>query len=54
VLTDNGTHFTDPSGESWSPAEIKEMIERKEPFRAHAVNSHPNPSFCPPRGAHSK
>ena len=36
VLTDNGTHFTDPSGESWSPAEIKEMIERKEPFRAHA------------------
>jgi len=36
VLTDNGTHFTDPGGESWSPAEIKEMIERKEPFRAHA------------------
>jgi transposase InsO family protein len=36
VLTDNGIHFNDPSGESWSPAEIKEMIERKEPFRAHA------------------
>jgi transposase InsO family protein len=36
VLTDNGTHFTDPRGESWSPAEIREMIERKEPFRAHA------------------
>jgi transposase InsO family protein len=36
VLTDNGTHFTDPRGETWSPAEIREMIERKEPFRAHA------------------
>ena len=36
VLTDNGTHFTDPRGETWSPAEIKQMIERKEPFRAHA------------------
>jgi transposase InsO family protein len=36
VLTDNGTHFTDPRGETWSPAEIRQMIERKEPFRAHA------------------
>ena len=36
VLTDNGTHFTDPRGETWNPAEIKEMIERKQPFRAHA------------------
>jgi transposase InsO family protein len=36
VLTDNGTHFTDPSGGSWNPAEIKQMIERKQPFRAHA------------------
>ena len=36
VLTDNGTHFTDPRGETWSPAEITQMIERKEPFRAHA------------------
>ena len=36
VLTDNGTHFTDPRGGTWSPAEIKQMIERKEPFRAHA------------------
>src|SRR3974377_142748 len=26
VLTDNGTHFTDPAGETWSPAEIKPMI----------------------------
>jgi len=36
VLTDNGIHFTDPSGQSWSPPEIKEMIELKERFRAHA------------------
>ena len=36
VLTDNGTHFTDPSGESWTVADIKAMIERKEPFWAHA------------------
>lgn len=36
VLTDNGIHFTDPRGRSWRPAEIKEMIERKELFRAHA------------------
>ena len=36
VLTDNGTHFTDPRGEAWNPAEIRQMIERKEPFRAHA------------------
>ena len=36
VLTDNGTHFTDPRGETWNPAEIRQMIERKEPFRAHA------------------
>jgi transposase InsO family protein len=36
VLTDNGTHFTDPGGGSWNPAEIKQMIERKQPFRAHA------------------
>jgi transposase InsO family protein len=36
VLTDNGLHFTDPRGNGWSPTEIKHMIERKEPFRAHA------------------
>jgi transposase InsO family protein len=36
VLTDNGPHFTDPSGTSWTAAEIKELIARKEPFRAHA------------------
>lgn len=36
VLTDNGTHFTDPAGESWNVAEIRDMIERKQPFWAHA------------------
>jgi transposase InsO family protein len=36
VLTDNGTHFTDPKGQSWSVADIKGMLERGEPFRAPA------------------
>ena len=38
VLTDNGTHFTEPRGESWSVSEIKAMIERKEIFRAHSFD----------------
>lgn len=25
VLTDNGTHFTDPGGDGWTPADIKAM-----------------------------
>src|SRR5262249_48450935 len=36
VLTDNGTHFTDPKGESWSVADIKGMLERGEPVWAPA------------------
>jgi hypothetical protein len=36
VLTDNGIHFTDPTGGSWTPVEIKALIDRKQPFRAHA------------------
>ena len=36
VLTDNGTHFTDPRGATWSPTEIRQMIECQQPFRAHA------------------
>lgn len=36
VLTDNGIHFTDPRGQGWRPSEIKEMMLRKERFRAHA------------------
>src|SRR3954452_13684558 len=29
VLTDNGTHFTEPSGNTWTPDEIKAMLARK-------------------------
>ena len=36
VLTDNGIYFTDPTGETWNPAEIRQMIAHKEPFRAHS------------------
>lgn len=37
VLTDNGTHFTEPSGDGWTPREdIKEMLARQEPFRCHS------------------
>ncbi|MGD9541838.1 MAG: integrase core domain-containing protein, partial [Methylocystis sp.] len=36
VLTDNGTHFTDPAGETWTPADIKQMLADGKPFRAHA------------------
>ena len=36
VLTDNGIHFTDPKGDTWTPAEIRRMIACNEPFRAHA------------------
>jgi transposase InsO family protein len=36
VLTDNGTHFTDPTGDAWTPDEIKQMLARKQLFRAHS------------------
>ena len=36
VLTDNGSHFTEPRGKSWSVSEIKAMIEHKAIFRALA------------------
>ena len=36
VLTDNGIHFTDPKGETWSPAEIRQMLADKQLFRAHS------------------
>jgi transposase InsO family protein len=36
VLTDNGTHFTDPTGDGWTPEDIKEMRAQKLPFRCHA------------------
>jgi len=34
VLTENGTHFTDPADDSWTAADIKKKIERKELFWA--------------------
>lgn len=36
VLTDNGTHFTDPTGDGWSPADIRKMPDTGELFRCHA------------------
>jgi len=36
VLTDNGTHFTDPTGDGWSPADIRKMLDAGEVFRCHA------------------
>ncbi len=38
MLTDNGTHFTDPAGDSWTVPDIKEMIESKKPFWAYAFD----------------
>src|SRR5215204_159318 len=36
VLTDNGTPFTEPSGNGWTPDEIRQMLARKQLFRAHS------------------
>ncbi|PWB83089.1 MAG: IS481 family transposase [Methylocystaceae bacterium] len=36
VLTDNGIHFTDPAGGTWTPKEIRQMLADGKPFRAHA------------------
>ena len=36
VLTDNGTHFTDPTGDGGRPKEIKRMLANKEMFRCHS------------------
>ena len=36
VLTDNGTHFTEPGGDGWTPDDIKQMLARKEPFLCHS------------------
>ena len=39
VLTDNGTHFTDPSGDGWTPEDIRAMRAEKVPFRCHAFEA---------------
>lgn len=36
VLTDNGTHFTDPTGDGWTPEDINAMRAKGEPFLCHA------------------
>jgi hypothetical protein len=36
VLTDNGTHFTEPTGDGWKPADIRRMRAAGEPFRCHS------------------
>ena len=36
VLTDNGTHFTEPSGNTWTPEEIRAMRAEKVLFRCHS------------------
>jgi transposase InsO family protein len=36
VLTDNGTHFTEPTGDGWTPDDIRQMRARKEPFLCHS------------------
>jgi transposase len=39
VLTDNGTHFTDPTGDGWTPKDIKVMRAQNVPFRCHAFEA---------------
>src|ERR671916_775001 len=39
VLTDNGTHFTDPTGDGWTPEDIKAMRAEKVPFRCHSFEA---------------
>jgi len=36
VLTHNGTHFTEPGGDGWTPDDIRQMQARKEPFLCHS------------------
>ena len=36
VLTDNGTHFTDPKGDSPTVKEVKRLLAEKALFRCHA------------------
>ena len=39
VLTDNGTHFTDPTGDGWTPEDIRAMRAAKVPFRCHSFET---------------
>src|ERR671912_165842 len=39
VLTDNGTHFTEPTGDGWTPEDIRAMRAQKVPFRCHSFEA---------------
>ena len=39
VLTANGTHFTDPTGDGWTPEDIRAMRAQKAPFRCHSFEA---------------
>ena len=39
VLTDNGIQFTDPTGESWTPADLRMMRAEGKLFRCHAFEN---------------
>ena len=36
VLTDNGTHFTDPKGDGWTAADVKRLLAEQARFRYHS------------------
>jgi transposase InsO family protein len=36
VLTDNGTHITDPTRDGWTPEDINAMRRDNLPFRCHS------------------
>jgi transposase InsO family protein len=39
VLTDNGTHFTEPTGDGWTPEDISLMRAQGVPFRCHSFEA---------------
>lgn len=39
VLTDNGTHFTEPTGDGWTPEDIRAMRAQGVPFRCHSFEA---------------
>lgn len=36
VLSDNGTHFTEPGGDGWTPEDIRQMLAQNKPLLCHA------------------
>jgi transposase InsO family protein len=39
VLTDNGTHVTEPTGDGWTPEDIKAMREQGILYRCHSFEA---------------